>query len=96
MNSVKQRICFAIGLVAMFGSLALFANFGAFEDASWTKLWILVAIILSASIGLALTFNPNQIWLNVCRYFSGILFVFSGNNHSKRRSIRRHYLEKTA
>lgn len=78
MNSVKQRICFAIGLVAMFGSLALFANFGAFEDASWTKLWILVAIILSASIGLALTFNPNQIWLNVCRYFSGILFVFSG------------------
>lgn len=78
MDSVKQRICFAIGLVAMFASLALFANFGTFEDASWTKLWILVAIILSASVGLALTFNPNQIWLNVCRYFSGILFVFSG------------------
>lgn len=78
MESVKQRICFAIGLVAMFAALVLFANFSSFEDASWTKLWVLVGMILSASVGLALTFNPNQILLNVCRYFSGILFVFSG------------------
>lgn len=74
----KRRILFFIGLIAMFASLSLFANFGAFEDASWTKLWVLVAMILSASVGLALVFNPEQIWLNVCRYFSGILFVFSG------------------
>lgn len=74
----KRRILFFIGLIAMFASLSLFANFGAFEDASWTKLWVLVAMILSASFGLALVFNPEQIWLNVCRYFSGILFVFSG------------------
>lgn len=74
----KRRILFFIGLIAMFASLSLFANFGAFEDASWTKLWVLVAMILSASVGLALVFNPEQIWLNACRYFSGILFVFSG------------------
>ena len=74
----KRRILFFIGLIAMFASLSLFANFGAFEDASWTKLWVLVAMILSASFGIALVFNPEQIWLNVCRYFSGILFVFSG------------------
>lgn len=74
----KRRICFFAGLIAMFFSLSLFANFGTFEDASWTKLWILVAMIFSASVGLALVFNPEQIWLNVCRYFSGILFVFSG------------------
>ena len=74
----KRRILFFIGLIAMFAALSLFANFGGFEDASWTKLWVLVAMILSASFGLALVFNPEQIWLNVCRYFSGILFVFSG------------------
>lgn len=74
----KRRICFFAGLIAMFFSLSLFANFGTFEDASWTKLWVLVALIFSASVGLALVFNPEQIWLNVCRYFSGILFVFSG------------------
>lgn len=74
----KRRICFFAGLIAMFFSLSLFANFGTFEDASWTKLWVLVAMIFSASVGLALVFNPEQIWLNVCRYFSGILFVFSG------------------
>ena len=74
----KRRILFFIGLIAMFAALSLFANFGGFEDASWTKLWVLVAMILSASVGLALVFNPEQIWLNVCRYFSGILFVFSG------------------
>ena len=74
----KRRILFFIGLIAMFAALSLFANFGTFEDASWTKLWVLVAMIFSASAGLALVFNPEQIWLNICRYFSGILFVFSG------------------
>ena len=74
----KKRIFFFIGLILMFLSLSIFSNFGTFEDASWTKLWVLVAMILSASIGLAFVFNPQQIWLNTCRYFSGILFVFSG------------------
>lgn len=74
----KRRILFFVGLIAMFASLSIFAKFGTFEDASWTKLWMLVGMIFSASVGLALVFNPEQIWLNVCRYFSGILFVFSG------------------
>ena len=74
----RKRIFFFIGLILMFLSLSIFSNFGTFEDASWTKLWVLVAMILSASIGLAFVFNPQQIWLNTCRYFSGILFVFSG------------------
>ena len=74
----KRRLLFFAGLIAMFFSLTLFANFGYLEDASWTKLWVLVAMIAVASLGLALVFNPEQIWLNVCRYFSGILFVFSG------------------
>ena len=74
----KRRLLFFIGLVAMFASLAIFANFGAFEDASWTKLWVLVGMISCASLGLALVFNPEQILLNLCRYFAGILFVFSG------------------
>ncbi|MCQ2959272.1 MAG: DoxX family protein [Bacteroidales bacterium] len=74
----KRRILFFIGLIAMFLSLSIFANFGSIEDASWTKLWVLVGMIFSASAGLALVFNPEQILLNICRYFSGILFVFSG------------------
>lgn len=74
----KKRIVFFIGLILMFLSLSIFANFGMFEDASWTKLWVLVAMIFSASAGLACVFNPQQFWLNVCRYFAGILFVFSG------------------
>ena len=73
----KRRLLFFVGLIAMFASLAIFANFGAFEDASWTKLWVLVGMISCASLGLALVFNPEQILLNLCRYFSGILFVFS-------------------
>ncbi len=74
----KRRLLFFVGLIAMFASLAIFANFGAFEDASWTKLWVLVGMISCASLGLALVFNPEQILLNLCRYFAGILFVFSG------------------
>lgn len=74
----KRRILFLVGLIAMFLSLTMFANFGMFEDATWAKLGMLVVMIFAASVGLALVFNPEQIWLNVCRYFSGILFVFSG------------------
>ena len=74
----KRRLLFFVGLIAMFASLAIFANFGTFEDASWTKLWVLVGMISCASLGLALVFNPEQIILNLCRYFAGILFVFSG------------------
>ena len=74
----KRRILFFVGLVAMFLALTMFANFGLFEDASWAKLGVLIAMIFTASLGLALVFNPEQIWLNVCRYFAGILFVFSG------------------
>lgn len=74
----KKRIVFFIGLIFMFLSLSIFANFGTFEDASWTKLWVLIAMILSASVGLTFVFNPQQFWLNMCRYFAGILFVFSG------------------
>lgn len=74
----KRRILFFVGLIAMFVSLTVFANFSSFEDASWTKLWVLVGMISCASLGLALVFNPEQILLNLCRYFSGILFVFSG------------------
>ena len=74
----KRRILFFVGLVAMFLALTMFANFGLFEDASWVKLGVLIAMIFTASLGLALVFNPEQIWLNVCRYFAGILFVFSG------------------
>ena len=74
----KKRIVFFIGLIFMFLSLSIFANFGTFEDASWTKLWVLIAMILSASVGLAFVFNPQQFWLNTCRYFAGILFFFSG------------------
>ncbi len=74
----KRRLLFFVGLIAMFASLAIFANFGAFEDSSWTKLWVLVGMISCASLGLALVFNPEQILLNLCRYFAGILFVFSG------------------
>lgn len=77
-NMEKKRIVFFIGLIFMFLSLSIFANFGTFEDASWTKLWVLIAMILSASVGLSFVFNPQQFWLNTCRYFAGILFVFSG------------------
>lgn len=74
----KRRIYFWTGLLALFFALALYANFGSFEDASWTKLWVLIGMIFSASVGLSFIFNPKQFWLNVCRYFSGILFIFSG------------------
>lgn len=74
----KRRIYFWTGLVALFFALSLYAGFGSFEDASWTKLGVLIGMIFSASVGLSFIFNPQQFWLNVCRYFSGILFIFSG------------------
>lgn len=74
----KRRIFFWTGLLALFLALTLFAYFGSFEDASWTKLGVLIGMIASASLGLALIFNQEQVLLNVCRYFGGILFIFSG------------------
>ena len=75
---IQKRIKHLSGLVAVFIALLLFKNFGSFEDASWTKLWILLVMILLASVGLSLIFNKKQYGLNIARIFSGILFVFSG------------------
>jgi len=76
--NTKNRIVHLSGLVAVFIGLVLFRNFGSFEDASWTKLWMLLIMILFASVGLSLIFNKKQYVLNTARIFSGILFIFSG------------------
>lgn len=74
----KKRIYFFTGLTALFISLAIFADFSSFEDATWTKLWVLLGMILCSSAGMSLIFNQDKVLLNIGRYFSGILFTFSG------------------
>lgn len=74
----KNYVQFGIGLVLIFASLAMLAFFGAFEDASWTKLWVLLATIVSAAVGLTLIFEQRAYAISISRFFTGILFVFSG------------------
>lgn len=75
---ITKRIIHLSGLVSVFIALLLFKVYGNFEDATWTKLWILLGMILLAAVGLTLIFNKKNYALNAARIFSGILFIFSG------------------
>ncbi|MCL2327545.1 MAG: DoxX family protein [Bacteroidetes bacterium] len=74
----KNYIQFGIGLMLIFASLTAVAFFGVFEDATWTKLWVLLGTIAAASVGLALIFEQKSYAISISRFFTGILFVFSG------------------
>ena len=75
---LKKRIFHILGLIAVFISLILFKNFGTIEDATWSKLWLLLVLIACASLGFAFLFVKKSYPLHIARIFSGILFVFSG------------------
>ncbi|MFO7868602.1 MAG: DoxX family protein [Bacteroidales bacterium] len=74
----KKRISVSLGLVAVFISIILFQHYSHFEDATWTKMWMLLVMMSVASVGLTLIFNTKNYALHSARIFSGILFVFSG------------------
>ncbi|MDR1761616.1 MAG: DoxX family protein [Bacteroidales bacterium] len=74
----KNYVQFGIGLVLIFASLTAVSFFGAFEDATWKKLWVLLGTIVAASIGLTLIFEQKNYAISISRFFSGILFIFSG------------------
>ncbi|MDR0941515.1 MAG: DoxX family protein [Bacteroidales bacterium] len=74
----KNYIQFGIGLLLIFATLTTLAFFDAFEDASWTKLWVLLATIVSAAVGLTLIFEQRAYAISISRFFTGILFIFSG------------------
>ena len=74
----KNYIQFGIGAVLIFASLTAVAFFGAFEDASWTKLWVLLGTIAGAAVGLTLIFEQKSYAISISRFFTGILFIFSG------------------
>ena len=75
---IKTRIFHIGGLIAVFIALLLFKHIGTFEDATWSKLWMLLGLIAIASIGFAFLFVKKSYLLHVARIFSGILFIFSG------------------
>ncbi|MDR2963247.1 MAG: DoxX family protein [Bacteroidales bacterium] len=74
----KNYVLFGIGLLLLLVSLVEVAFFGVFEDASWTKLWVLLSIITCASVGLTFVFEQKKYAISISRFFAGILFVFSG------------------
>src|SRR5690606_31428685 len=75
---IKTRIFHIGGLIAVFIALLLFKHIGTFEDATWTKLWMLLGLIAIASIGFAFLCVKKSYLLHIARIFSGILFIFSG------------------
>ncbi|OQA98145.1 MAG: hypothetical protein BWY22_00954 [Bacteroidetes bacterium ADurb.Bin217] len=77
---MKERkwFIYGIGLSAVFAALYATTQFSSFEDATWTKLFVLLTTILVGSVGLSFIFNTKQYVLNTARIFSGILFIFSG------------------
>lgn len=77
---MKERkwFIYGIGLSAVFAALYATTQFSSFEDATWTKLIVLLTTILVGSVGFSFIFNTKQYVLNTARIFSGILFIFSG------------------
>lgn len=73
-----KRILHISGLIAMFISLVILRNLSMFEDETWTKLWVVLGMILIFSAGCSLVFSKARYVLHTSRIFAGILFIFSG------------------
>lgn len=74
----KNYIQLGVGLLLIIAALVMISFFENFDDNSWAKLWVFLSTIMGAAVGLTLILEQRAYAISISRFFTGILFVFSG------------------